>query len=112
MDSRRRSSLAAGLVLILLGAWFLASQWVPALRIWVSWPLIIVGVGALLLIIGLGGETRQSVRGGLWLVAISLALFAFFGSFLGGLNLFGPYWPALLILLGLLLLVRSLFRPR
>jgi len=166
MDSRRRSSLAAGLVLILLGAWFLASQWVPALRIWVSWPLIIVGVGALLLIIGLatgvpamavpacivggiggllywqnstgnweswtyawtlipgfvgvgtilsgllGGETRQSVRGGLWLVAISLAMFAFFGSFLGGLNLLGPYWPALLILLGLLLLVRSLFRRR
>jgi len=76
-----------------------------------AWTLIpgFVGVGTILSGL-LGGEPRQSVRGGFWLVAISLALFAFFGSFLGGLNLLGPYWPALLILLGLLLLVRSLFR--
>jgi hypothetical protein len=53
MDRRRRSSLAAGLVLILLGAWFLVAQWVPGLQTWFSWPLTIVGVGVLLLIIGL-----------------------------------------------------------
>ena len=166
MDRRRRSSLVGGLVLILLGAWFLVVQWVPGLQIWFSWPLIIVGVGGLLLIIGLltgvpglavpacivggiggllywqnttgnweswayawtltpgfvgvgivlswllGGETRQSLRGGGWLILISLVLFTVFGSFFGALGLMGDYWPVLLILLGLLVLARPLFRPR
>ena len=166
MDSRRRSGLVGGLVLILLGAWFLVTQWVPGLQVWLSWPVIIVGVGVLLLIIGLlagvpamavpacivggiggllywqnstgnwdswsyawtlipgfvgvgtvlsglfGGETRQSMRGGGWLILISLVLFTVFGSFFGGLDLLGPYWPVLLILLGLVLLVRVPFRRR
>ena len=166
MNSKRRSGLVGGLVLILLGVWFLVTQWVPGLQVWFSWPMIIVGVGALLLIIGLlagapamavpacivggiggllywqnatgnwdswsyawalipgfvgvgvlvsgllGGETRQSIREGGWLILISLVLFAVFGSLFGGLGLLGPYWPVLLILLGLLLLARVAFRRR
>ena len=166
MDRRRRSSLAGGLVLILLGAWFLVAQWVPGLPTTFSWPWIVIGVGGFLLLLGLltgapglavpacivggiggllywqnatgnweswayawtlipgfvgvgillsgllGGEIRQSVQGGGWLILISLVLFAVFGSFLGGLDLLGPYWPVLLILLGLLLLARPLFRSR
>jgi hypothetical protein len=47
-----RSNLAVGLMLILLGAWFLVVQLVPSLQAYVelSWPLIIVGVGVILLI--------------------------------------------------------------
>jgi len=166
MDSKRRSSLAGGLVLILLGALFLAVQWVPGLQLWFSWPLIIIGIGVLLLIVGLltgvpamampacivggiggllywqnatgnweswayvwtlipgfvgvgivlsgllGGDTRQMVRGGGWLILISLVLFAVFASFFGALGLVGSYWPVLLIVLGLLLLAQSLFRSR
>jgi len=166
MDSQRRSSLAGGLVLILLGALFLAVQWVPGLQIWFSWPLIIIGIGVLLLIVGLltgvpamaipacivggiggllywqnatgnweswayawtlipgfvgvgmvlsgllGGDTRQMVRGGGWLILISLVLFAVFASFFGALGLVGSYWPVLLIVLGLLVLAQSLFRSR
>jgi hypothetical protein len=160
MDHRRRSNLAVGLVLILLGALFLAVQWVPGLQAWFSWPLIIAGIGGILLIIGLltgvpamavpacivggiggllywqnatgnweswayvwtlipgfvgvgivlsgllGGETRQAVRGGVWLILISLVLFAVFGSFFGALGLVGRYWPVLLIVAGLALLLR------
>jgi len=160
----RRSSLAVGLVLVLLGACFLAVQWVPGLWAWFSWPLVVVGVGVLLLVIGLltgaaglavpacivggiggllywqnasgnweswayawtlipafvgvgivlsgllGGEGRQSVGGGGWLILISLVLFTVFGSFFGALGLVGAYWPVLLIALGLLILVWSLFR--
>jgi hypothetical protein len=170
MDRRRGSNLALGLLLILLGVGFMAVQLVPGLRAWMdieySWPLIVVGVGVFLLVLGLltgapamavpacivggiggllywqnatsnweswayvwtlipgfvgvgvvlsgllGGETRQSVLGGVWLILISLVLFAVFGSFFGALGLVGPYWPVLLIALGLLLLLRSLFRPR
>lgn len=166
MNRRRRSSLAGGLVLILLGVVFLVTQWVPGLKIWFDWPLIIVGVGLALLIIGLlagtpdmavpacivggiggllywqnatnqwgswayawalipgfvgvgiilagilGGGLRKALSGGLWLILISLVLFAIFGSFLGGLNLLGPYWPVLLIVLGLFILVERLVRRR
>jgi hypothetical protein len=162
----RRSSLAAGLVLILLGVCFLVIQLVPGLEAWFSWPLIIVGVGVLLLVIGvlmgvpamavpacivggiggllywqnatgnweswayawtlipgfvglgivlsglLGGETRQAMRGGGWLILISLVMFTAFGSLFGALGLAGDYWPVLLIALGVLVLIRSLFRSR
>ena len=170
MMAQRRSSLAFGLVLVLLGVWFLVVQFIPGLQDWfrleMTWPLIIVGVAVLLLVFGilagvpamlmpasivggiggllywqnatghweswayawtlipgfvgvgtllmglLGQETRRSITGGVWLIVISLVLFAVFGSFLGGPNLFGPYWPVLLIALGLLLLVQSFFRWR
>jgi len=170
MDQRQRSNLAAGLVLILLGVVFLAAQLVPGLAIWLniehSWPLIIVGVGVLLLVIGLltgvpsmavpacivggiggllywqnatgrwetwaytwalipgfagvggivsgllSGEGRKAVRDGGTLIVISLVMFAIFGSLFGDLNWLGPYWPVLLIVLGLWLLVRPWLRPR
>lgn len=170
MDQTRRSSIAFGLILILVGAWFLATQLVPGLEarlgLTVSWPLIIVGIGLLFLlfaifagipgmavpgcVIGgiglllywqnltnnwqswayawtlipgfvgvgtiligiLGPDRRGPVIGGIWLVVISGVLFLVFSSFLGGPNLLGPYWPVLLIALGILLLFQSLFRYR
>lgn len=56
MSASQRSALAGGVILILLGLLFLLGQVAPGLWSWVgelTWPLIIVGVGALLLVIGL-----------------------------------------------------------
>ena len=53
MDRRRRSSLATGLVLILIGALIFATQFVPGWETWFQWPLFIIGIGAVLLVIGL-----------------------------------------------------------
>jgi hypothetical protein len=39
-------------------------------------------------------------------------LFAVFGSMFGALGVLGTYWPALLILLGVWLLVQNLFLRR
>lgn len=169
MERRTRTSVVGGLLLILLGLFFLAYQVMPDrlawLRLEMGWPMIVVAVGAGLLIFGLlvgapgmavpacivagigmllywqnatgnweswayawtlipgfvgvgtilagilgEGRLRDGLEGGFWLITISLVMFAIFGSFLGGMNLFGPYWPALLILLGLIILVRSFFR--
>jgi hypothetical protein len=168
MNNRRRTSMASGLVLILLGGIFLAFQLVPGLKHLINleftWPMIIVLVGFGLLIIGLftrapgmavpavivagvggilyyqnmtndwgswaylwtlipgfsglgtllagllGMDARRSIQAGGWQVFISLVLFFIFGSFLGGLNLFGAYWPLLLVLLGLLILILPLFK--
>jgi hypothetical protein len=78
-----------------------------------AWTLIpgFVGIGSI--IAGLLGENRQkSISDGLNLLVISAVLFVIFGSFLGGLNLLGDYWPVLLILLGVWILLRPVFRRR
>lgn len=170
MDRATRSRLIGGILLVLLGAWLLALQLYPTLgdliNINFSWPLIIIGVGALLLVLGLligvpgmaipasivagiglilyyqnitgnweswayawalipgfvgiglllmallGETPRQNFREGINLVVISAVLFVLFASFLGNQNLLGPYWPVLLILLGLWLVLRPLLRRR
>ena len=170
MDRRQRSSLVAGLILILLGACFFVVQLIPNLRFWISpafsWPLFVIGAGVLVLILGLalgapgmavpaaivtgiglllywqnatgnweswayvwalipgfagagvlfagllGENPRQSFRDGVNLIIISLIMFVIAAAFLGGPNLLGPYWPVLIILFGVWLLVRPLWRAQ
>ncbi|RPI25342.1 MAG: hypothetical protein EHM70_20205 [Chloroflexota bacterium] len=171
MDRSTRSRIAVGLILVLLGGWFLLVQLVPSLGEWINieftWPWTIIAVGVLLLVIGLltgvpalaipasivggiggllywqnatgnweswayawtlipgfvgvgillngllgGDDARGSVRGGLWLMFISLILFVAFGSLLGDLGGFSQFWPVLLILFGIYLLVRAVFWRR
>lgn len=170
MNGATRTRFGCGLALVVFGGWLLAIRLLPGLADWADrffeWPMIIVGVGASLLLIGIlakappmavpaaivsgigsllfwqnstgnwdswayawtlipgfvglgivlmgvleGGKT-ESLRGGAWLMVISVFLFFLFGSFLGGGRLFGPYWPALLIVLGLYLLGQSLLSGR
>ena len=78
-----------------------------------AWALIPGFVGLGMLLTGLLGERRQEMfRGGISLLVISLVLFVIFGSFLGGYFGLGEYWPVLLIVLGLFLLIRPLFWRR
>jgi hypothetical protein len=57
MNQGRRATLAAGLMLILFGAFFLIVQFVPGLTRWLDpdlwWPLLIVGIGAFFLLMAL-----------------------------------------------------------
>jgi hypothetical protein len=57
MGQKARSNVAAGMLLILFGAAFLAAQLAPGMFGWLqpeqNWPLIIIGAGALLLVLGL-----------------------------------------------------------
>jgi hypothetical protein len=79
-----------------------------------AWALIPGFVGVGIILAGLMGEgrLRDAIDGGGTLILISAVMFAIFGSFLGGLELLGDWWPLLLILVGLLVLVRSFFRKR
>jgi len=169
MDRRSRSRIVVGLLLVLLGGWFLAQQFFPGLGKWLdvfSWPMILVGVAIFLLVLGLlvgapsmavpaaivggiggllywqnatgnweswsyawtlipgfvgvgtlvagllGDNPRQSLRHGANLIVLSVVLFIVFASIFGELGPLGQYWPALLILLGLYLLVRAVWRRR
>jgi uncharacterized integral membrane protein len=57
MDRSKRSTLAIGILLVLIGAYFVVANMVPAFHDWVnvtmSWPLIIIAVGVGLLVLGL-----------------------------------------------------------
>ena len=56
MNKKTRSSLVFGFLMILIGGWFLAVQIIPGLNwFWniISWPMIIIGVGVFLLLLGL-----------------------------------------------------------
>ncbi len=57
MDRTKRSTLAIGILLVLVGAYFIVANLVPAFNDWLnitmSWPLIIIAVGAGLLVLGL-----------------------------------------------------------
>jgi hypothetical protein len=170
MKRRRRSGLVGGILLILVGAWFMAMQLVPGLRDWlqfeVTWPLFVIGVGVILFVValvaavpglavpacivgGIGGilywqastgrweswgyvwpliisfvgvgvllsnildgQTAKGVREGGWPILIGLVIFVVMASFLGGTGWLGPYWPLLVVGLGLLLVIQGLFRLR
>ena len=76
-----------------------------------AWTLIPGFVGIGIVVAGLlGGRLAKGVRDGLSLIVISLVAFAIFGSFLGGFDILGPYWPLLLILAGVAILIRPLVR--
>lgn len=78
-----------------------------------AWALIpgFAGLGAILAGL-LGGDLRRGLRDGFGLLLISAILFLIFGSLLGGLDLLGPYWPLLIILAGLWVLIETLWRRR
>jgi hypothetical protein len=91
--------------------------WQETTGSWSSWSYIwslipgFVGIGLILAGL-LGKNTRQSIRDGINLILVSLILFAIFGSIFGGFQILGQYWPVLLVLLGIWMLIQALFRTR
>ncbi len=66
MSSHNRTQLVLGILLVLLGAWFIAVKQVPILTPFadlnLNWPLYVIGAGAVLLIIGLlTGAPRMAI---------------------------------------------------
>ena len=57
MDRTKRSTLVIGIMLVLVGLYFIAGNLVPEFNDWInvtmSWPLIIIAVGAGLLVLGI-----------------------------------------------------------
>lgn len=70
---RTRSSFVSGILLILIGGYALAAQFIPALKFWenlaLPWPIWVVGSGGLLFVLGLilaapGMAVPASIVGG------------------------------------------------
>jgi hypothetical protein len=79
MNSRARTLLVLGLVLILGGAWMIALVNNPDLKAWwdslVSWPLIVVAVGVGLLLLGLVLNVPDMAIGACVVAGIGLILY-------------------------------------
>jgi hypothetical protein len=169
MDRKTRTRLFLGIILVLVGGWFLLVQWFPDLKILppfeFSWPWFVIGAGILLMLLGLlvgepdmlvpacvvggiGGllywqnETgnwaswayvwtmipgfvgigvflsglikgkRSDLKDGLNLVLISMILFAVFAGFFGQMEWAALVGAVALILGGLSLILRSVFRKK
>jgi len=172
MTKQRRSDLVFGIILLLLGGWFLAAQFnlVPDLNqiinIQYQWPLIVIGVGVLLFLLGLllrtpglsvpacivggiggllywsnlsgnwedwsylwtlipgfvgvgvilstllGGEEKRGYREGLRLILVSAVLFVIFLMLFSGQGYFLQYWPVLVIIAGIWIIIQTIFRRK
>ena len=63
MNRQNRTQLALGVLLVLLGVWFIAVRQVPILKpfsnlTW-DWPFYVIGAGAILFVIGLVTDTPR-----------------------------------------------------
>jgi hypothetical protein len=91
--------------------------WQNATGNWESWAYVwtlipgFVGLGVFISEL-LEGKVASAIQGGGWLMLISLIMFLIFSSFFGGPEWIGPYWPALIILVGIIMLARVVFRKR
>jgi hypothetical protein len=172
MSKERRSDLIFGIILFLIGGWFLAAQFgiVPNLdelvNIEYEWPVIIIAVGILLFFLGLllrnpgmavpacivggigtllywsnltsnweewtylwtlipgfvgvgiilstllGGNEKKGYREGLTLILISGIMFVIFLMIFSGQGQYIRYWPVLVILGGLWIIIRAIFRKK
>jgi phage shock protein PspC (stress-responsive transcriptional regulator) len=54
----RNAALVFGLILVLVGGWFLVRQYLPQFDFDLSWPYVAVGVGVLLVVFALFGGRR------------------------------------------------------
>jgi len=172
MSKERKSDLIFGIILILIGGWFLAAQFelVPGLseiiNIEYQWPLIVVGVGVFLFILGLlirnpamsvpacivggiggllywcnstgdwaawsylwalipsfvgiglilstllGGQEKTDYREGLKLILISGILFGIFLMLFSRQGLYTKFWPILIILGGIWIIIQTIFHKK
>ena len=172
MSRERRSDLVFGIILLLIGGWFLAAQFnvLPGLNqimnVQYQWPLIVIGVGVLLFILGLivrapglsvpacivggiggilyynnltgnwgdwsylwtlipgfvgvgiilstllGGNEKGGYREGLRVILISAILFVIFVMIFSGQVYFIRYWPVLVILVGIWIIIQTVLRRK
>jgi hypothetical protein len=70
-----------------------------------------VGIGIILSTL-LGGEEKSGYREGLKLILISAILFIIFFMLFSGKGNFIKYWPVLVILAGIWIIIQTIFRKK
>ena len=93
-----------GFIVLIAGILLLARQSGVGLPWWIfTWQMILITVG---LYVGV----RNSFRGWSWFILIALGLFFFMDDFLVNLEIKRYIWPTVIILIGLIMIFRSVTR--
>jgi hypothetical protein len=114
---KQKESLAGlfipGCILFVLGGIFLFNTFTGIWNVWaIAWMLIPGSVGlGLILGASIGKWDKSVTQVGMWMLVLSLALFALFASMFGNLVV-KSIGAGLLVVTGLVLLIRSLTRKQ
>jgi hypothetical protein len=84
MDHRSRSAIVSGTILIALGVFFMVTRFVPGIIDTMSWPFIVIGVGAIFLLIALATWTPG--------LAVPACIIGGIGGLLYWQNMSGEWW--------------------
>lgn len=108
----RRSSIIGGLILILVGGFFLLIEAFPALASWIDlssqWPLLIVGAGVLLLVGALFGTPPLAVPG---TIVTGIGGILYYQNATGDWGSWSYIWALIPGFVGLGLILMSLLDP-
>ena len=112
---QRKSAVFWGIMLIVLGAAFLAAQFVPSVSWWMLWPLIVIAAGIAHMVLPDGDDawTVSRLFEGMGTVLVGAVLL---GNTTGYVSwavwvTFVSLWPVLLIALGISVIGRGVGLP-
>ncbi len=109
---KRRGSFTFGLLLILLGAWFLAVQFVPQIDDWMQqfagWPIWVIGPGLIFVIAGLISGVFELMIPGSIISGIGLILY--YQNETGDYQSWAYAWALIIVFVGIGIFLANLFR--
>ncbi|HAY85233.1 MAG TPA: hypothetical protein DCY42_10025 [Chloroflexi bacterium] len=111
---KRRGSFTFGLLLILLGAWFLLVQFVPDVGDWMEqfadWPIWIIGPGLIFILAGLISGVYDLMVPGSIISGIGLILY--YQNETGDYQSWAYVWALIIVFVGIGVFLANLFRGK
>jgi hypothetical protein len=109
---KRRGSFTFGFLLILLGAWFLALQFVPELGDWMeriaNWPIWVIGPGVIFILAGLiSGVFDLMVPGS---IISGIGLILYYQNETGDWQSWAYAWALIPVFVGIGIFLANLFK--
>jgi len=111
---KRRGSFTFGVLLILLGAWFLVVRFVPDLGTWVEqfagWPVWVLGPGLVFILAGLiSGVTELMIPGS---IISGIGLILYYQDTTGNWESWSYMWALIIVAVGVGVFLSHLFRGK
>ncbi|MEJ2512356.1 MAG: hypothetical protein P8Y72_12245 [Anaerolineales bacterium] len=111
---RRRGSFTFGVLLILMGAWFLAVQFVPDIGDWMSqfadWPIWVIGPGLIFILAGLISGVFDLMIPGSIISGIGLILY--YQNETGDYQSWAYVWALIIVFVGIGIFLANVFRGK